>query len=151
MLIRWFFLYRESACRSLLQGNRSQLKQYFPFRMIHERIMQFLLHYLSGDQHPSHLFLSLRKAIQIAQVMPHRAMSFVFYEVSFWIVYCAGKNSLNFSSFFKPVPSASLTKYILLSLPVSSLQPARAHHHGARRYHTPPWSPPQVPGRYRCG
>jgi hypothetical protein len=110
MPIRWFFLYRESACRSLLQGNRSQSKQYFPFRMIHERIVQFLLHYLSGDQHPSHLFLSLRKAIQIAQVMPHRAMSFAFYEVSLWIVYCAGKNSLNFSSFFQTCSSSVFDK-----------------------------------------
>lgn len=151
MLIRQFFLYRESDCRSLVQGKRSQSKQYFPFRMMHERIVQCLLHYLSGDQHPSHLFLSRRKALQIAQVIPQGAMSFVFNEVSLWIAYCAGKNSMNFSSFFNPVPAASLTKYILPSLPASSLQPARVHRHAARRYHMPPWSPPQVPGRYRCG
>jgi hypothetical protein len=39
------------------------------------------LHFLTGDQHPSHLFFFLRKARQIAQFMPQGAMSFVFMKV----------------------------------------------------------------------
>jgi hypothetical protein len=132
----------------------------FPYYMTHERMVQCLLHYLSGDQH-HHTCFSHRGNLYKLHRSCHkghtavcegsRQVSFVFNEVSLWIVYCAGKNSLNFSSFFNSVPAASLTKYILPSLPVSSLQQARVHHHGARRYHTLPWSPPQVPGRYRCG
>jgi hypothetical protein len=43
--------------------------------------VQFLWHLLSGDQHPSHLFFSRRKARQIAQFMPQGAMSFVFIRI----------------------------------------------------------------------
>jgi hypothetical protein len=43
--------------------------------------VQFFEQFLSGDQHPSHLFFSRRKARQIAQFMPQGAMSFVFMKV----------------------------------------------------------------------
>ena len=84
ILMAYFFLYRESNCRSFLHGKELQSKQYFPFRCIQERIVQFLLHFLSGDQHPSHLFFCRRKARQIAQFMPQGAMSFVF--IRFFVV-----------------------------------------------------------------
>jgi hypothetical protein len=55
-----------------------QVKQYFPLRFVQERIEQVLWHFLSGDQHPSHLFLSRKNAMQIPQFMPQGAMSFAF-------------------------------------------------------------------------
>jgi len=160
ILMAYFFLYRESNCRSFLHGKELQSKQYFPFRCIQERIVQFLLHFLSGDQHPSHLFFCRRKARQIAQFMPQGAMSFVFMKVFKVmglfhddLVYknIVMGNFLKFFCFTLILPKASSIRYILPALPVSSLQPARVHHHGARKCRTPRWSPLQEPAHYRYG
>jgi hypothetical protein len=55
-----------------------QVKQYLPFILSQERMEQFVWYFLSGDQHPAHVFFARRKALQIAQFMPQGAMSFAF-------------------------------------------------------------------------
>jgi len=134
------------------------------FAYIQERIVQFFEQFLSGDQHPSHLFLFLRKPRQIAQFMPQGAISFCFHEscCGHEFVICredfkkltktpALDISSEFLSFTLTLPAASSTRYTLPVLHVSFPQPTSVHCHGARRCRTRRWSPLQVPARYRCG
>ena len=80
MLMPYLVLYRLSRWRTLWQGKRSQLKQYFEWaaaRFSHVRIRhraQDTGRALSSDLQPGQVFLSLWYARQRRQYMPQGAM-----------------------------------------------------------------------------
>jgi hypothetical protein len=74
MLMRYFVRYRLSSCLSRRQGKSPHSWRYRDFTCPQAVIVQFR-HFRSGAEHPWHRFFSRRKALQIAQSMPHGAMS----------------------------------------------------------------------------
>jgi hypothetical protein len=83
MLMPYLVLYRLSKWRSLPQGKRSQLKQYFAWAVamfsqvfIRHRAQDLGL-VLSSALQPGHGFLSLPNARQRRQFIPHGAISIV--------------------------------------------------------------------------
>mgnify|MGYP007088120132 CR=1 FL=1 len=62
ILMPYFFRYRRSSCRSLLHGNSLQVRQNRSLTSLHAKMVQFLLHFRSGELHPVHRFFSRRNA-----------------------------------------------------------------------------------------